>query len=249
MEIVLPDESKKSGVRRLTVRCSSIGNYRIVDETAEPLFGKKAAIYQVVKSSALSAARFRLLEGKNDRRFTEAQWRTIDSLHRRFPDIVLRPEFNRICGELVVEVCPWVKETFEEWAVRKTRPVEKIIQAIREIVEKFDRLNNCGFFHRDSHGNNVMRCQKSGGWVIIDWDDLQVGNLKGNLFDSAVFLAFAVLILEEEFHWPLVQFLKEMRHSHPFNYKQFKKRQDNAETADFYRRRVAKADAILSRYS
>ena len=247
--ISMPTESGK--IVRMSINSSAFGPFTI--DTSDPKFGKKAVVYEAIGPNNIKAvARIRMLESPGDRKLTQAQWKTMQRLASDFPDIVMPLLFTNFTvtpKSFVVEILPRAKITFEHWAIEPGRRLTELIDAISEIVAKLDRLNENGIFHRDSHGNNVMLLEQ---WKIIDWDDVLISNKiagsKASL-DSPIFLAFAVLILEERLESSSIlrNFLLDQFRRHPFDYSEYRKFQKPESVASYYREKVIEAMAILNK--
>jgi len=247
--ISMPTEGGK--IVRMSINNSAFGPYSI--DTSDCDFGKKAVVYKAIGPNNLqTVARIRMLESPGDRKLTLGQWKTIKGLASEFPDIVMPLLFTNFTvtpKSFVIEILPRASTTFEHWAIEPGRRLTELIDAINEIVAKLDRLKENGIFHRDTHGNNVMLLEQ---WKVIDWDDALISRKiadSKSFLDSPIFLAFAVLILEERLKSSSILrnlFINQFQR-HPFNYGEYRKFQKPESVASFYRERVTEAMAILNR--
>ena len=219
--------------------------------------GKRASVFSCTSACGRCAVRMRILDSNDKNSILQIQqnWTELVALHRRFPDIVALPVKSCVLpyGDeaIGVDVSEWCTETFEAWASRSSRTVGQIVQAVDTILEKFDLLNASGVFHRDSHGNNVMR-RASGEWRIIDWDEVILKNMRGHNFDSIIFLAFAVLVLQKAMlrHRTLFDAMDDLRckKKYRFDYNAYHKCMgDNGYMASFYKNKIRLADAAMSK--
>jgi len=217
--------------------------------------GKRASVFSCNSACGRCAVRMRILDSYDENFICQIKqnWTELVALNRRFPDIVALPVKSCILPygseAISVDVSEWCCETFEAWASRSSRTVGQIVKAVESILGKFDLLNASGVFHRDSHGNNVMR-KASGEWRIIDWDEVILKNMRGHNFDSIIFLAFAVLVLKKAMrrHRTLFEAMDNLRckKKYRFDYNAYHKCMgDNGYQASFYKNKIRLADAAM----